>query len=65
MLGPAREIEVHALAAMGLERTDPAAARAEWRAYLEASPRGPWVEEARAHEASLVPVKAAPKKGKP
>jgi tetratricopeptide (TPR) repeat protein len=40
-----------ALLALGLEGTDPAAARDEWGKYLAQS--GPWTAQARAHQAAL------------
>lgn len=50
--------ESHALAAIALEAIDVPAARAAWRAYVEAAPRGPWLEHARLHE-GLKPVSPA------
>lgn len=62
LLGPAGAAEVGALGAMGLEATDPVAARAEWARYLEANgaEKRPWLEHARAHVAAL--AGKAPKK---
>jgi tetratricopeptide (TPR) repeat protein len=50
MLAPSLASEAHALSALALEAegTLPAA-RAEWQAYLDASPSGPWADHARAH----------------
>ena len=45
--------ETEALAAIGLEPTDPAGARDAWRKYLDAAPQGPWAAHARAHLAAL------------
>lgn len=45
--------ELDALAALGLEATDAAAAQASWHKYVEASAGGPWVEHAKAREAAL------------
>jgi tetratricopeptide (TPR) repeat protein len=50
LLGLGAETEGHALAALALEATDPAAARASWQRYVEAAGKGPWVDHARTHE---------------
>jgi hypothetical protein len=49
--------ESGALAALGLEGTDPAGARDAWQAYLDAGAgagqKAPWAAHARAHVAAL------------
>jgi tetratricopeptide (TPR) repeat protein len=49
LVAPALANETHALRALALEPTDPAAARAEWQAYIDHAGSGPWVDHARAH----------------
>jgi tetratricopeptide (TPR) repeat protein len=51
--------ESDALAGLALEPTDPAGAREAWQRYIDASPGGPWVAQARSHVASLASKRAA------
>ena len=48
LLGPLG-FESQALAAIGLESTDPAASHAAWQAFVSAAPTSPWVDQARSH----------------
>jgi tetratricopeptide (TPR) repeat protein len=45
--------ETHALAALGLESSDPAGSRDEWQQAIAAAPSGAWAAHARAHLAAL------------
>ena len=51
--------EAYAIAAIALESSDGPAAREQWRKYLEASPKSPWLEHARVHEGPKKPVRGA------
>jgi tetratricopeptide (TPR) repeat protein len=56
--------ELSALLALGLEATDPAAARSEWDEYAARAPSGPWAAHARAHAARLTGTRASKRGGR-
>jgi tetratricopeptide (TPR) repeat protein len=51
--------EMHALAAIALEPSDPTGARDEWQGALDAAPSGAWAAHARAHLKALGAKRAA------
>ncbi len=61
LLGPLA-FEGEAMAAIGLEASDPAAAQAAWQKYIEAAGQNPtWIEHAKSHLTSHTP---APPRGR-
>ena len=56
--------EASALVAIGLEGTDPAAARDAWQKYVDQAPNGPWAAHARAHVAALSGKRVVVRRGR-
>jgi tetratricopeptide (TPR) repeat protein len=61
ILGPLGKTELHALAALALETSDAASARAEWAKFASEAGDSPWIAHAKSHETSPRPAARGPR----